>query len=190
MINSKESNKISRTDFWKDLCVVISFIVIILLIVFFSQVKLSKPREIITKIPKIGILTKPLLEENYSFKTNKTQAIEAKYARFIEGAGGIPLFINYNSSEDELREIFEKINGLFLIGGAPELNEFNKQENTYKLTLYGQKIQFMIELAKEAYDLNNNYFPIWGTCLGYEAILLAISKNYGLLKSGCTFEKI
>jgi hypothetical protein len=38
----------------------------------------------------------------------------------------------------------------------------------------------MINLAIEA-NKNNDYFPIWGTCLGLEVILMALSNDYNIL---------
>ena len=38
----------------------------------------------------------------------------------------------------------------------------------------------MVNLAKEAND-NGDYFPVWGTCLGFEALTLALLNNASYL---------
>ena len=35
---------------------------------------------------------------------------------------------------------------------------------------------FLVELAMEA-NKNGDYFPVWGTCLGYELLLMTITKD-------------
>ena len=40
----------------------------------------------------------------------------------------------------------------------------------------------MINLAIEANN-NGDYFPVWGTCLGFESLALSTSNNVTLLNS-------
>lgn len=141
-------------------------------------------RTILTSVPTIGILSKPLKDEGYDIVTNLTQVVEAKYARYIEGGGAKPIYINYEASEDDLRKIFKKINGLFLIGGNTEMTELDPQTRQPRLSRYTQKVRMLLNLAREEFD-SGGYFPVWGTCQGYELLLLALGDDPGLLRNGC-----
>ena len=41
-------------------------------------------------------------------------------------------------------------------------------------------MNYLLRLAKEAND-NGDYFPIWGTCLGFEAMGMSLLHNYEIL---------
>jgi gamma-glutamyl hydrolase len=138
-----------------------------------------------TQVPRIGIVSKPLVEENYDIKTNLTQVIEAKYARYVEGGGALPIYINYKASKDELRLLFNSVNGLLLIGGSTNMTEVDPETNKTRLSAYSLQVKFLLDLAMEAND-KGEYFPVWGTCQGYELLLLIMSENYDLLRSGCS----
>jgi len=175
-----------KFKFWKNtlLILIIFILAAAFIVLFFIAYPKTYTQPILTPVPIIGVLSKPLWEENYDVVTNKSQVIEAKYVRWIEGGGGKPIFINYNSSEDHLKNLFNQINGLMLIGGAAELVEYDKEKGKNILTLYGKKVKYMIDIAIKAND-NGDYFPIWGTCLGYEILLLAFAEDCDLLKGEC-----
>ena len=77
----------------------------------------------------------------------------------------------------------DQINGLLVPGGGTELT-FDKEEKKEKfgnLTKFGSQA---IKIMKYAEKLNQKiYFPVWGTCLGYEAMLLAASDNNTILEN-------
>ncbi len=135
-------------------------------------------------VPTIGILGKPLAEEHYDVRTKLTKVVEAKYVRYIEGGGAKPTYIDYNSTDAELAEVFSKINGLLLIGGATDLVRQDPASGKYLPTLYMRKAELLVRLAVRENE-NGGYFPVWGTCLGYEVLVLALGKDYGLLRDGC-----
>jgi len=94
------------------------------------------------------------------------------------------MYLNYMLPIEELLKIMPKLNGLFFIGGATDLTEYNPQTNKTELTEYSRK---GLEMIKYAIFMNENgiHFPIWGTCQGFELILLVLSGNNDILKAKC-----
>jgi hypothetical protein len=70
----------------------------------------------------------------------------------------------------------DKIDGLYLPGGRTNLKIYNNQSKIYELSEYAKKSIFLIEYAKSK-NLNGHYFPVWGTCLGFETLFLAFSND-------------
>eukprot|EP01135_Chromosphaera_perkinsii_P000263 Nk52_evm32s62 gene=Nk52_evmTU32s62 len=109
-------------------------------------------------IPIIGILTKPNLDE--PIKKFGAAMIPAEYVQWINSGGGRVMSIPYDADQDLLEVLFEQVNGLVFIGGETELIAPNQ-------TTYYRAAKFLYELALEA-NLKGDYFPVWGTCLGFE----------------------
>lgn len=131
--------------------------------------------------PVIGIVMKPLQEEYPDIKSNLTEVTESSYVQFVEGGGARAVAISYKWNETRLRAEMSRINGIVLTGGDTRIVIDGK------MTDYGKGAQRIYNIAL---DMNHNgtYFPIWGTCLGYELILVATADDPGLLQncSNCT----
>jgi len=94
--------------------------------------------------------------------------ILAAYVKFMEAAGArvIPLIVN--EPEEVMMEKLSKINGVLFPGGA----------NDY--VSYGRKI---INHLKEVNDAGQ-FYPAWGTCLGFENLLIwASDRGTDILES-------
>lgn len=63
-------------------------------------------------------------------------------------------------------------------GGGPTLwaNETSKEGFSELMKI----AKYIIDLAKEAND-KGDYFPIWGTCLGFEELLIALTNDLKIL---------
>lgn len=100
--------------------------------------------------------------------------IPASYIKFIEMAGGrvVPIFIDRN--EDYYERVFNNTNGLLIPGGGLPLQNLNE-------TGYGRAGKVLYEMAVKA-NQNNDFYPIWGTCLGAEflSIVLDPKETYRL----------
>ena len=80
-----------------------------------------------------------------------------------------------------LTRLFNSVNGLFIPGGGTDLfkgeKEIQASNNTagtqgpHELTDFAKAGIFLVKLAKEANDAGD-YFPVWGTCLGFELLML------------------
>ncbi|KAK9816035.1 hypothetical protein WJX74_001849 [Apatococcus lobatus] len=118
--------------------------------------------------PLIGIVSEPggPSPEGYSY-------IAGSYVRFIESAGARAVPIPYDLPIDETKRRFGLINGVLIPGGAGTLAAGYQFFDTAKL---------LMELALAAND-QGDYFPVHGTCLGFQLMCIAISQNESLLSS-------
>ena len=130
--------------------------------------------------PLIGILTKPLQEEYPNIDTDYTEVVEAKYVHFIEGGGGRVVPLSYKWDTQTLEKVMGKLNGVLFTGGATELTLFDRNDVPIELTEYSKGGKRILDIAIE-FNKKGTYYPIWGTCLGYELMLILESNNIKLL---------
>mmetsp|Transcript_28397 Transcript_28397/g.91546 ORF Transcript_28397/g.91546 Transcript_28397/m.91546 type:complete len:328 (-) Transcript_28397:250-1233(-) len=93
--------------------------------------------------PIIGIMAQP--------SGSTQQYVAASYVKFVEMAGGRAMPLSYFSANDTTW--LDQINGVLFPGGASDPPPI---------------AQFVVEYAKRKYDEDGDYFPVWGTCLGFE----------------------
>jgi hypothetical protein len=132
--------------------------------------------------PIIGIVSQPSSWINM-YDPDDFSYIASSYVQSIQGAGARVLPIKYDLSDEEIFKFMDKVNGILLPGGGTELtfDKDDKKEKFGNLTNYGKQI---IKIIKYAEKLNQKiYFPVWGTCLGYESILLAAADNNTILEN-------
>uniref|UniRef100_A0A671K7Z0 folate gamma-glutamyl hydrolase n=1 Tax=Sinocyclocheilus anshuiensis TaxID=1608454 RepID=A0A671K7Z0_9TELE len=105
-----------------------------------------------------------LAQEVYDPPPHRNSYIAASYVKFLESAGArvVPLMIN--KSDDEYRKLFKSINGVLFPGGGVSLESSG----------YSKAAGIFYRLALEA-NSNGDYFPVWGTCLGFELLTLLTS---------------
>jgi gamma-glutamyl hydrolase len=82
--------------------------------------------------------------------------IAASYIKWLEAGGARAVAIPYDAPSDTLDEIFGQIHMVFLPGGDAVLSP---------------SIAYMLNKVHES-NLNGNAFPVWGTCLGMELLLV------------------
>ncbi|KAM8710946.1 hypothetical protein ACLKA7_017561 [Drosophila subpalustris] len=119
-----------------------------------------------TVSPIIGILAQEVYPNSlHAIEYNATSYIAASYVKFVEGAGGrvVPIWIGRNQSYYE--KLLQNVNGVLLPGGGTWFNETNG---------YGDAGEQLIRLAKQIND-NGTFFPVWGTCLGMELLVLKMA---------------
>ncbi|KAH6920076.1 hypothetical protein HPB50_028936 [Hyalomma asiaticum] len=118
-----------------------------------------------TDRPIIGVISQHLYSHTYN--PNRTETyIAASYVKYVEASGGrvVPVFVN--QTKDYYKKLFNSINGVLLPGGEADLNSSG----------YLSAAKIIFDLAIEA-NKNGTHFPLWGTCLGFEALSrLAIDK--------------
>ncbi|ALC43937.1 l-3-72Dp, partial [Drosophila busckii] len=121
-----------------------------------------------TVAPIIGVLAQEIYEDSLIARHfNSTSYIAASYVKFVEGAGGrvVPIWIGQERSYYE--NLLRQINGVLLPGGG---TWFNNSKG------YGEAGEHIIHIAKEI-NTNASYFPVWGTCLGMELLVLVMNNN-------------
>ncbi|KAK2717253.1 gamma-glutamyl hydrolase-like [Artemia franciscana] len=107
--------------------------------------------------PIIGVLAQELPRSLEAIDPNAESYIAASYVKWVEGAGGrvVPIMINQDQSYYEY--IFNSVNGILFPGGGVSLVSSG----------YGIAGLKLYNLAKAA-NRNGDFFPLWGTCLGFE----------------------
>jgi gamma-glutamyl hydrolase len=99
-----------------------------------------------------------MIDANYD---NYTSYIMSTYVDFIMSSGArvIPLIVT--ESREVTLEKLKKLNGVFLPGGDGDYVEYGR---------------FIYETIKEFND-NGTYYPLWGTCLGFENLAIWASEE-------------
>ncbi|XP_078136573.1 gamma-glutamyl hydrolase isoform X2 [Sander vitreus] len=110
--------------------------------------------------PIIGVLA----QEVYSPKPNQTAYIAASYVKFLESAGARVVPVMINQTLEEYKTLFNSINGILYPGGGVSIISSG----------YQRAAKIFYELAIEA-NKRGDYFPVWGTCLGFEQLAVLTS---------------
>uniref|UniRef100_A0AAG5DEB5 folate gamma-glutamyl hydrolase n=1 Tax=Anopheles atroparvus TaxID=41427 RepID=A0AAG5DEB5_ANOAO len=112
--------------------------------------------------PVVGILSQELsymMTQNYGDEGYDSY-IAASYVKFVEGAGArvVPIWIN--QPVEYYEQIMTNLNGVLFPGGATYFNQSNG---------YAEAGRHIYDIAMR-YNENGDYFPLWGTCLGFELL--------------------
>uniref|UniRef100_A0A3B4AA36 folate gamma-glutamyl hydrolase n=1 Tax=Periophthalmus magnuspinnatus TaxID=409849 RepID=A0A3B4AA36_9GOBI len=110
-----------------------------------------------------------------SQEANEISYIAASYVKTLESAGARVLPIMIDHTEEEYKEIFNMINGFFLPGGAANIFDSG----------YATAAKIFYDLAIEA-NKKGDYFPIWGTCLGFEQLAVITARKNVLVRTNTT----
>jgi len=110
-------------------------------------------------MPLIGILTIP---DNDT--ASNTSTIDASYVKYLEGAGALSTPILFNATQEEIKEQFAFLNGVFFTGGPYRPTDMPRYFETATL-LYS----LVLQSAGEA-DEAGSSVPLWATCLGHQAV--------------------
>ncbi|XP_063062664.1 gamma-glutamyl hydrolase-like isoform X2 [Engraulis encrasicolus] len=121
--------------------------------------------------PIIGILAQEIKKPN----PHGNSYIAASYVKSLESAGARVVPVMVNQPEEDYRQLFHSINGMFLPGGAANLMTSG----------YAKAANIFYRLALEAND-QGDYFPIWGTCLGFQQLLVITSGQNLLCRTNST----
>lgn len=131
--------------------------------------------------PIIGVLS----QETYivsSLFPNQTYDgyIAASNVKFLESAGArvIPVWIG--QSEEYYRRVVQYTNGLLFPGGGTYFNETGG---------YGEAATHLYNIALEYNDMGL-YYPIWGTCLGMQALMYAALNGTKDIRVDCSLRNV
>ncbi|XP_041823616.1 gamma-glutamyl hydrolase [Melanotaenia boesemani] len=115
--------------------------------------------------PIIGVLA----QEVFSPKPNQSAYIAASYVKFLEAAGARVVPVMINQTLEEYKTLFNSINGILYPGGGVSIISSG----------YERAAKIFYELAIEA-NKRGDYFPVWGTCLGFEQLTYLTSGKFSL----------
>mmetsp|Transcript_73087 Transcript_73087/g.152578 ORF Transcript_73087/g.152578 Transcript_73087/m.152578 type:complete len:339 (+) Transcript_73087:210-1226(+) len=120
--------------------------------------------------PVIGILAEPIDWENGGY-------LEAWYVKWIEAQGARVAPLRFDAPREKLEWVLSRLNGVLLPGGGTAI----KVHSTY-----GSFSSYIFDYAVK------NGMPIWGTCLGFEQLMLYSSGEMwpGPLSSGWKSEQL
>jgi len=131
----------------------------------FAFVSLSASISAVNDRPIIGIVTE---EVNTTFAPNGTSYMMASYVKFLESSGARVVPIMIRKPKEYYEDLLSKINGVLFPGGG-----VNLQGNGY-----GRTGKIIFDIAVKMND-KGDFFPLWGTCLGFELLnFLAAKKNW------------
>lgn len=136
-----------------ELLVVSSIFSLVVFVLSLNIKERGVPQEewMLSAPPRIGILAQP----DHKNQSSRLQYIAASYPKWLETGGARSIPIPYDSPPELLDDILSSLHGLFLPGGSSDL----PPSVTYLLT----KIQNL--------NAEGTYFPVWGTCLGFEFLV-------------------
>lgn len=111
--------------------------------------------------PIIGVLSQEISYQLEQIYPNRYKSfIAASYVKFVEGGGArvVPIWIGRPKSY--YQGIMKKINGILFPGGSTWFHTANG---------YADAGEHIFSIAKEM-NGQGDYFPLWGTCLGFELL--------------------
>lgn len=120
------------------------------------------------KTPLIGLTTERLSIQ----KPIVTVGAKEAYVRAILKAGGIPLLIPVGLTRSQLRDMFEKLDGIVLVGGGDiEPSRFNGSPHPRVYDVDQERDEMEIELVQMAAQDGK---PLLGICRGAQVINVAM----------------
>lgn len=120
--------------------------------------------------PIIGVVA----QEFFQPTPERQTYIAASYVKFLEAAGARVAPILINKTDDEYKALFDSINGVLFPGGKATI---------FSTSGYGGVTKLLFQLAREAND-RGDYFPVWGTCLGFQQMAHLIANKGVLTNTG------
>ncbi|XP_037659412.1 gamma-glutamyl hydrolase [Choloepus didactylus] len=90
--------------------------------------------------------------------------IAASYVKYLESAGARVVPIRVDLTEKDYEKLFKSINGILFPGGGVDLRNSD----------YARVAKTFYNLAIQSFDVGS-YFPVWGTCLGFEELAFLVS---------------
>jgi gamma-glutamyl hydrolase len=125
-----------------------------------AMVSISKTSSLIYPVKEmIAIIEMP--------STLKNRRKPHNYIKWLESAGITSVCIPYNLPKEDLLICLDKVDGVLWTGGAIE----NKTYTPHQKKVYTDTLYTSFEVAKKYNDQGRKY-PIWGTCQGFEFLVL------------------
>ncbi|XP_074649016.1 gamma-glutamyl hydrolase-like isoform X3 [Tubulanus polymorphus] len=114
--------------------------------------------------PIIGVAAQETDKSNWK---HGDSYIPASYVKYLQMAGANVVPIKINQPMEYYEKLFSYLNGILYPGGAVDIVNSG----------YARIGQIFFKLAVQARK-KGDYFPMWGTCLGFELFTaLAVGKN-------------
>ena len=98
----------------------------------------------------------------------------ASYVKYIESGGGRTLRVPFTANSTQIEEIYKQTSGLLFMGGAATLPQAARD-------LYALKVKG---------DESGDFYPMWGTCLGFEWINQLVGEDDSIIDGTFSAENI
>eukprot|EP00897_Mesotaenium_endlicherianum_P005297 jgi/Mesen1/4796/ME000243S03975 len=130
-----------------------------------------RPPQKFTERPTIGMLTLPVTEPKQ--RTYGPSSFATSYVRWIEAGGARVVPIFYDSSAEELDFILQRVNAIVWTGGLVDFNPtLSDPEGAKYLKTTSKILSYVI-----AENAKGKYYPLWGTCLGFERMTQLLAED-------------
>uniref|UniRef100_A0A8D1WNV4 folate gamma-glutamyl hydrolase n=1 Tax=Sus scrofa TaxID=9823 RepID=A0A8D1WNV4_PIG len=127
-----------------------------------TSLRLSALGASTSKKPIIGVLMQRC--HGKDMKALGKYYIAASYVKFLESAGARVVPIRVDLKDEEYQKLFQSINGILFPGGSVNI----------KKSGYAHVAKIFYTLAIQSFGAGD-YFPVWGTCLGFEELTYLVS---------------
>lgn len=127
--------------------------------------------------PILGILTIP--SEVSGYDPTKYSYFPSSYVKFIESGGAQVVPIPYDLPQADMVYLLDRLNGVLFTGGDSTFVDAQGNPTTIATAL-----EFVVSYVIDQ-NMEGNYYPLWGTCQGFEVIAMILARNFNLLTS-CT----
>jgi len=114
------------------------------------------------------------------YPTENWSYLVGAYVKYLQQAGAQVVPIPYDSTEQDLMYLLDRLNGVLFTGGSAAL--INGTTGEY--TQFGASLNFVVQYVMQA-NKNGHYYPLWGTCMGFQAISGMIAKTFNILTRDC-----
>eukprot|EP00587_Corethron_hystrix_P009141 CAMPEP_0113330232 /NCGR_PEP_ID=MMETSP0010_2-20120614/21470_1 /TAXON_ID=216773 ORGANISM="Corethron hystrix, Strain 308" /NCGR_SAMPLE_ID=MMETSP0010_2 /ASSEMBLY_ACC=CAM_ASM_000155 /LENGTH=369 /DNA_ID=CAMNT_0000192667 /DNA_START=269 /DNA_END=1375 /DNA_ORIENTATION=+ /assembly_acc=CAM_ASM_000155 len=134
--------------------------------------------------PVIAVVTQPCHELLCDETTEGGSGfVAASYVKWLESAGARPIPLHHNAPDSYTDKIFRNVNGVLFTGGVhippaksarriyALAEEANNKFDVSRDKVVPRRTLRVNYIDKEVENVEPDYFPIWGTCLGYEWLL-------------------
>ncbi|XP_004463965.1 gamma-glutamyl hydrolase [Dasypus novemcinctus] len=115
-----------------------------------------------TKKPIIGVLMQECLSKN--MRNLGKYYIAASYVKYLESAGARVVPVRLDLPNADYEKLFKSINGILFPGGGVSI----------KNSGYARVAKLFYNFAIQSFN-DGSYFPVWGTCLGFEELSFLVS---------------
>jgi len=112
------------------------------------------------------------------FEQTPNSCFTSFYVQWIEQGGGRVVPIRYDTPVSELIHLFKSLNGILFTGGGLSLS-LN--------TTYVKTANAIFDLATSNYS---DFFPLWGTCQGFQLLNVLQAQDPSVVVSGFDAEDI
>lgn len=131
--------------------------------------------------PIVAILTLP---NDVPAPEGTTSYFPASYVKFTEAAGSRVVPLRFDSSPADTAALLSRVNGVLFTGGAAAFFDAPGVLSAYGRTA---KMAFDETVAAAA---RGEWFPLHGTCLGFELVMTLAANNASVLSHGWDSENL